>query len=162
VIKELIFKDCFNFLNRIRKMKNSADVVGLQSVFKDWSESLNNGNLENFFSYFDEDSETLDEDYPWRMNKAEFIDHINFHAMGGGSGVWEFFEWLPREVNIKVWGTTGHVSGFSTFRGKPKDSGFRQRFMGFTITFFHDGEAWKLASWHQSVLSGRIDGASPG
>ncbi len=143
-------------------MKDAIDTNGLKEVFKDWSKSLNEGNLEKFYDFFDEDSEILDEDYPWRMDKSEFIDHINFHAFGGGQGVWEFFEWVPREVNYKVWGSTGHISGFSTFRGKPKDSGFRQRFMGFTITFHHDVDRWKLVCWHQSVLAGRIDGASPG
>lgn len=142
-------------------MKNEANTESLKLTFDNWAESLNAGNLDKFFSYFDEDSETLDEDYPWRMSKSEFIDHINFHALGGGKGVWEFFEWLPREINYKVWGTTGHVSGFSTFRGKPRDCGFRQRFMGFTVTFHHDGSNWRIISWHQSVLSGRINGASP-
>jgi|TARA_Y100000814_G_scaffold291936_1_gene269392 ketosteroid isomerase-like protein len=141
---------------------NSVNIDGLKDTFNSWSNALNQGDLDKFFGYFDDESETLDEDYPWRMNKADFVDHINFHAMGGGIGMWEFFEWIPREVNYKVWGSTGHISGFSTFRGKPKDSGFRQRFMGFTITFHHDGERWKLVSWHQSVLAGRINGASPG
>ena len=35
---------------------------------------------------------------------------------------------------MKVWHkVTGQVSGFSTFRGKPVDAGFRQRFMGITM-----------------------------
>jgi hypothetical protein len=81
--------------------------------------------------------------------------------MGGGEGVWEFFQWIGRDINVKVWETTGSVSGFSTFRGKPRDAGFRQRFMGFTQAWYHDGSSWRLVSWHQSVLAGRIDGASP-
>lgn len=140
-------------------MTQQATVAGLEAAFKDWTRALNEGDLDAFWSYFDEDSETLDEDYPWRMSKAEFVDHIAFHA--GGDGLWEFFQWVPREVNVKVWGTTGHVSGFSTFRGKPRDAGFRQRFMGFTIGWYHANGAWRLVCWHQSPLLGRIVGASP-
>jgi hypothetical protein len=61
-----------------------------------------------------------------------------------------FFELVGLyEVSVKVWGTTGHTSGFSTFRGKPRDTGCRQRFMGFTITWADIDGAW------------RIEGASP-
>ncbi len=49
------------------------------------------------------------------------------------------FEWWPRGLNFLVIGDTGHVSGFSTFRGKPRDPGFRQRFMGFSHTWIRDG-----------------------
>ena len=142
-------------------MSTTADEAGLKARFEAWHGALNSGNLDAFWAMFHEDCETLDEDYPWRMTKAEFIDHIDFHAAGGGKGLWEFFQWVPREVNVIAIGNMGHVSGFSTFRGKPRDAGFRQRFMGFTLTWVHlDGE-WKLICWHQSVLAGRIDGASP-
>ena len=139
-------------------MKHDATTAGLEAAFKDWTRALNQGDLDAFWAYFDEDSETLDEDYPWRMTKAEFIDHIGFHTR---DKLWEFFEWVPREVNVKSWGTTGHISGFSTFRGKPRDAGFRQRFMGFTITWRHAEGSWRVVSWHQSPLLGRIVGASP-
>lgn len=140
-------------------MSQEATTSSLEAAFNDWTRALNEGDLDAFWTYFDEESETLDEDYPWRMTKDEFIDHINFHA--GGKGLWEHFQWLPREVNVKVWGTTGHVSGYSTFRGKPRDAGFRQRFMGFTITWFFGDDGWRVACWHQSPLMGRIEGASP-
>lgn len=139
----------------------SEDTKALRSTFDDWVEALATGDLDRFWNYAHEQSEFLDEDYPWRLNKPEFIDHIDFHASGGGEGLWEFFQWLPRELNVLVIGDTGHVSGFSTFRGKPRDAGFRQRFMGFTQTWVREGGAWKLLCWHQSVLAGRIDGASP-
>jgi ketosteroid isomerase-like protein len=141
-------------------MAHAATRESLTEVFEDWTNALN-GDLDRFWSYFDAESETLDEDYPWRMTKDEIIDHIDFHAAGGGQGLWEFFQWVPREVNVKVFGTTGHVSGFSTFRGKPRDCGFRQRFMGFTLTWYLSDDGWKLVCWHQSVLLGRIVGASP-
>lgn len=133
-----------------------ATVTGLRAAFDDWSKALNAADLDAFYAFFDEDAEILDEDYPWRLDKADFQDHIAFHT-----GVWESFAWIAREVETKVWGTTGHVSGFSTFRGKPRDAGFRQRFMGFTTTWYHADGRWSLVSFHQSVLAGRIDGASP-
>ncbi|MFN8185633.1 MAG: nuclear transport factor 2 family protein [Gaiellales bacterium] len=137
-------------------MQHDATPAGLERAFGDWAAALNALDLDTFYSFFAEDSEILDEDYPWRMTKVEFVDHIAFH-----SDVWESFQWVPRETAAKVWGTTGHVSGFSTFRGKPRDAGFRQRFMGFTTTWAHRDGQWVLVSWHQSVLAGRILGASP-
>ncbi|MCC6223323.1 MAG: nuclear transport factor 2 family protein [Thermoleophilia bacterium] len=137
-------------------MQYDATPAGLERAFEDWAAALNALDLDTFYSFFAEDSEILDEDYPWRMTKMEFVDHIAFHG-----GVWESFQWVPRETAVKVWGTTGHVSGFSTFRGKPRDAGFRQRFMGFTTTWVHADGRWVLVSWHQSVLAGRILGASP-
>ncbi|MFC3230038.1 YybH family protein [Marinibaculum pumilum] len=147
-------------------MTASADETGLRERFEAWSNALNTGDLDGFWAMFDERCEILDEDYPWRMTKAEFIDHIDFHArgcgLGDGQGLWEFFQWIPREVNVLAIGDMGHVSGFSTFRGKPRDTGFRQRFMGFTLTWARIDGTWQLVCWHQSVLAGRIAGASPG
>ncbi len=142
-------------------MEQPATTEGLEAAFQEWARTLNAGELDRHYAFYDPDAEILDEDYPWRMNKEDFIDHIGFHATGGGNGMWEFFQWIPREVNVKTWGTTGHVSGFSTFRGKPRDAGFRQRFMGFTLTLRHAEGRWQVVSWHQSVLLGRIQGASP-
>ena len=87
------------------------------------------------------------------------MDHIDFHA--GGDGLWEHFKWIPRELNFRVWGTTGHVSGFSTFRGKPRDAGFRQRFMGFTQTWYHSDASGFRSVGIRVPLLGRIHGASP-
>jgi ketosteroid isomerase-like protein len=140
-------------------MAGNATTKGLDAAFKDWANALNGGNLKAFWKYFDEKAEILDEDYPWRMSKADFIDHIGFHLHG--EGLWEFFQWVPRDVNVKVWGPTGHVSGFATFRGKPRDAGFRQRFMGFTMGWAHQRGDWRVVCWHQSPLLGRIEGASP-
>ena len=143
-------------------MAHDATQDGLRAAFDEWTRALNEGDLGAFYGAFDEESEILDEDYPWRMTKEEFIDHIGFHAGGAGvEGVWEHFKWIPRDIASKVWDTTGHVSGFSTFRGKPRDAGFRQRFMGFTTTWYHRDGKWWLVSWHQSPLLGRIVGASP-
>ena len=42
-----------------------------------------------------------------------------------------------------------------------RDAGFRQRFMGFTQTWYHKDGKWLQVCWHQSPLLGRIHGASP-
>ena len=95
-------------------MTQDATPEGLEAAFHAWARGLNEGDLDAFWSAFDDGAEILDEDYPWRMTLEEFKDHIDFHA--GGAGLWEHFKWIPRELNVRVWGTTGHVSGFSTFR----------------------------------------------
>jgi ketosteroid isomerase-like protein len=137
----------------------SASTQDLEVTFSAWTKALNSGDLKIVWDFFDEECDILDEDFPWCMNKEDFVDHINFHA--GGKGLWESFEWKPREVHFRVIGDTGHIRGFATFRGKPRDAGFRQRFMGFTHTWVRQGGKWKLICWHQSVLLGRIVGASP-
>ena len=142
-------------------MARNSDTQSLEDAFEAWTRALNEGNLAAFWALYHADSEILDEDYPWRMTREEFVDHIDFHAAGGGKGLWEFFQWIPREVNYVVIGDTGHVSGFSTFRGKPRDAGFRQRFMGFTHTWVRQDGNWLLLCWHQSPLLGRILEASP-
>jgi hypothetical protein len=143
-------------------MEHAPTEASLRAVFADWTDALNGGRLDSFYEYFHEKSNILDEDFPWTMTKAEFVDHLDFLVSGGGDkGLWEFFKWLPREVQFLAVGSTGHVAGFATFRGKVRDTGFRQRFMGFTLTWaFADGR-WQMLCWHQSVLAGRIAGASP-
>ena len=65
-------------------MAHEATVAFLKATFEDWSTCLNEGRLDDFFAYFHADSDTLDEDYPWRMTKDEFIDHIAYHATSNG------------------------------------------------------------------------------
>ena len=75
---------------------------------------------------------------------------------------WDSFEWVPRELQYSCLNTVGIVSGYATFRGKPKDAGFRQRFMGFTQTWVDAGDGKiALVCWHQGPLMGQIEGASP-
>ncbi|MGB1884004.1 MAG: YybH family protein [Gammaproteobacteria bacterium] len=128
----------------------------VETVFKQWRDALNSGDLETFYGLMSDDMVIFDEDIPWRFSKADFENHIGFHV-----GVWDSFEWVPRELRYQVFGSTGIVSGYSTFRGKPKDAGFRQRFMCFTQTWINDGDGWTLVCWQQGVLKGQIDGASP-
>ena len=55
-------------------MKHEPTKESLQSVFDDWTDALNGGRLDEFWGYFHEESDTLDEDYPWRMTKEEIVD----------------------------------------------------------------------------------------
>jgi ketosteroid isomerase-like protein len=128
----------------------------LEAGFKAWQDALNRGDMETVFAAMDDDIVIYDEDIPWRFSKADMIDHLSFHAK-----VWDAFQWVPRELRFQTRGDTGIVSGFATFRGKPKDAGFRQRFMGFTQTWMRKGAGWTMLSWHQGPLNGQLDGASP-
>ena len=137
-------------------------VTSLTTVFDDFTDSLNTARAEDHFGYYHPDAVILDEDFPWNLTTAEFADHLLFHVLGGGDrGLWEFFRWIPRDLKFTVVGTTGQVSGFSTMRGKVRDAGFRLRYMGFTQNWAFHHDRWQMLSWHQSVLAGRIEGASP-
>ena len=61
-------------------MKHHPTETSLREVFGDWTEALNAGRLDQFYEHFHDEADILDEDYPWRMTKAEFVDHIAFHA----------------------------------------------------------------------------------
>lgn len=129
----------------------------LGKAFESWREALNAGELDKFYDAIDDDAVIYDEDIPFRLSKSDFVDHIGFHTRG----LWESFEWRPREVQMREWGDAGVVSGYATFRGKPVDAGFRQRFMGFTQTWVRRDGGWRLVCWHQGPLHGQLDGASP-
>lgn len=128
----------------------------LEQAFEHWCEAFNAGDLDTAYASMAEDMVIFDEDIPWRFSKTDFVDHIVFHG-----AQWESFQWVPRELRFQTRGATGIVSGYATFRGKPIDTGFRQRFMGFTQTWVLEGSKWSLICWHQGPLHGQIDGASP-
>ncbi len=130
--------------------------MDLQENFETWRDALNRGDLEAVYGAMDPDLVIYDEDIPWRFSKQDFVDHIAFHVP-----LWESFQWVPREVRCQTRGDTGIVSGYATFRGKPRDAGFRQRFMGFTQTWLRTSGRWTLVCWHQGPLHGQIHGASP-
>ena len=134
----------------------SADVQGLESTFLGWTEAFGAGDLAKAYGAMDADMVIFDEDIPWRFSKKDFEEHIQFHVP-----LWESFAWVPRDLQYVVKGTTGVVSGYSTFRGKPKDAGFRQRFMAFTQTWAYENGAWTMLIFHQTPLHGQIEGASP-
>ena len=128
----------------------------LELVFETWQKGFNRGDLDVAYGSMDGDMVIFDEDIPWRFSKADFVDHIGFHAP-----LWESFAWAPRELKFQTRGSVGIVSGYATFRGKPKDCGFRQRFMCFTLTWLKSKGEWSMICWQQGPLHGQIDGASP-
>ena len=130
--------------------------TSLESAFNDWRNAFNAGNLNEAYGAMNDDMVIFDEDIPWRFSKTDFVEHIQFHGPN-----WESFEWVARELQFQLRGETGIISGYATLRGKPRDSGFRQRFMGFTQTWILEDESWSLIVWHQSPLLGQIEGASP-
>lgn len=104
------------------------------------------------------DAVILDEDLPFRVSTGGFRAHIAFH----GPDNWEGFAWLPRQVEVVEAGTSGAVSGFALFRGKPRDAGYRLRPMLFTQGWTLTDAGWRLASWHQSPVVGHVACPSPG
>lgn len=128
------------------------------AAFQNLVSALSSGDLDSFYGAMHDDFVMIDEDSPYRMSKAQFEDHIGFHI----GGVWDRFQWLPVDTRANAYGNSGSVTGTATFRGKPKDDGFRIRHLLFTQTWTRsDRDAWKLLLWHQSPVDGHIDGASP-
>jgi len=134
------------------------DLASLAAAFDRLSWTLNTGDSTGFLAAFDERAVVIDEDAPFRMSKAGFVEHLGFH----GSGMWEGFAWVPRDGRHVVRGDSGFTAGTVTFRGKPVDAGFRLRHMMFTISWRRDTGTWRVVCFHQSPVRGHADGPSPG
>ena len=130
---------------------------------KDWRAAFaplwNEGKIETTLNFFDDSALFVDEDNPFLLDKENFADHLAFH----GSGLWESALWRSREERFQVFGTTGLVSCDFTFRGKPKDAGFRQRHGVCTVTCRWDATAgqWRGACLHLSTLLSHTNACSP-
>jgi hypothetical protein len=61
-----------------------------------------------------------------------------------------------------VHGESGIVSAYFNQRGKPKDSGFRQRAGYVTAVCVNDAGRWRALGLHFGALAGNIIAASPG
>ena len=133
----------------------SAD---LQNAFQALTNALAKGDLDGFYGLMLDDAMIMDEDLPFRVDKAGFQAHIAFH----GPENWEGFAWKPSTPRFAVNGATGVVTGFAMFRGKPRDAGFRLRPMMFSQGWARLPEGWRLASWHQSPIIGHVSRQSPG
>lgn len=136
----------------------NGDDPGLAAAFGGLVQSLQKGDLPGFYGVMHERFVMIDEDSPWRMSKQAFEEHIGFHV----SGVWDSFAWFPIDVTARVFGTTGVVAGTATFRGKPKDAGFRLRPLLFSQAWVQVAGKWQLINWHQSPIIGLVNQASPG
>ncbi|MDG2243305.1 MAG: nuclear transport factor 2 family protein [Rhodospirillaceae bacterium] len=139
-------------------MAETSDTAEFEEAFQTFVQTLATGDLDAFYATIHEDAVIIDEDIPFRLTKAGFKDHIDFHI----GGMWEGFTWQDRNPNFRTFGDTGLVASFATFRGKPVDSGYRQRHMAFTQGWHNFDEGWRLINWHQSPFDGHILEASPG
>ena len=135
-----------------------SHLADFKIAFRGLANSLATGDLEQFYGFMDESAIIIDEDIPFRLTKTQFQNHINFHL----GGIWESFSWQDRNPQFRVFENTGIVASYATFRGKPTDSGYRQRHMAFTQGWHHSSKEWKLINWHQSPFDGHIIEASPG
>jgi ketosteroid isomerase-like protein len=136
----------------------ASHAEGLRIAFRKLANALATGNLDQFYSLMDDSAIIIDEDIPFRLTKTEFKNHINFHI----GGIWETFSWQDRNPQFRVFEDTGIVASYATFRGKPVDSGYRQRHMAFTQGWHRSSNGWKLINWHQSPFDGHVLEASPG
>lgn len=132
-------------------------IKSLEQAFLSLTEALAAGDLERFYEFMLPDAMILDEDGPFRVDRAGFQEHIGFHV----SGTWEAFAWKPRVVSYSTMGDSGAVAGFSMFRGKPRDAGFRLRPMLFTQSWTKIDGVWKLAAWQLSPIIGYVQQQSP-
>jgi hypothetical protein len=139
-----------------RKVSGGTD--SLQVAFQEVTAALNRGDLDAFYGFMHPKLLMIDEDSPWRLDLAGFKDHISFH----GGGVWESFGWIPRDPQFRVVGETGVVAGGATFRGKPKDAGYRLRHLLYSQGWIRDAGVWRMVLWHQAPIVGLVTDGSPG
>ena len=132
-------------------------ITSLEKAFVDLTESLAVGDLDRFFDFMLPDAMILDEDGPFRVDRAGFKEHIDFHV----SGTWESFAWKPRCVSYSAIADSGAVAGFAMFGGKPRDAGFRLRPVLFTQSWTRIDGAWRLAGWQLSRIIGYVQQQSP-
>ena len=131
---------------------------GFKAAFESLIGALAKGDLEGFYGLILPNAAILDEDLPFRVDRAGFQAHIAFH----GPASWEGFSYKPYDVRFASRGTSGVACGFAMFRGKPRDAGFRLRPMMFQQGWTRTSGGWRLASWHQSPVVGHVNRPSPG
>ncbi len=130
----------------------------LRATFDSMVAALNAGKIDEFYARLHPQLVMIDEDSPWRLDLAGFQDHIGFH----GGNLWESFAWKPSDVRVQVSGLTGVIAGSATFRGKPRDSGYRLRPLLYSQGWIRDGSEWRMVLWHQSPVVGHVTRSSPG
>lgn len=133
------------------------DQNSLRTAFDAFVDAFARGDGGALFALFDEDCEIFDEDIPFRLTKEAFQRHVGFHVANN-----ERLEWWPKNVSAVVAGTTGVTAGHATFRGKPRDGGFRQRFLIFSMGWTWASDAWRIVQFDLSSIDGHVVGASPG
>ncbi len=150
--------DLYTESSIVQIMSGADDTGSLDAAFGRLVAALGSGDLPNFYGLILPDAPIIDEDLPFRVDRAGFEEHVAFHT----SGVWEGFAWKPYSVRFARMGGTGVAAGFAMFRGKPKDSGFRLRPTLFSQGWVRLAEGWRVASWQQSPVVGHTTRQSPG
>jgi hypothetical protein len=145
-------------LDKTSAPATSAGSRALRATFDGMVVALNSGQIDAFYALLHPKLLMIDEDSPWRLDLAGFQDHLGFH----GGNLWESFAWKPSDVRVQVAGATGVIAGSATFRGKPKDSGYRLRPLLFSQGWIRDGADWRMVLWHQSPVIGHVTRGSPG
>jgi hypothetical protein len=115
------------------------------------------GTLEEFLAFLSDSVLVVDEDTPFVLDKAGFTDHLTFH-LGGN---WDSVAWVPRDIKYELVGPAGVVSGAFTFRGKPRNAGFRLRHGNFSMFCARETNAWRCTSFVLSPLGSHVMDASP-
>ena len=130
----------------------------LKAAFESLSNALATGDLAGFYGLMHPNAVVIDEDIPFLGRRAEFEQHIDWHI----SGIWESFSWNPKTPRFIARENGGAVVGNAIFRGKPIDSGYRQRYLFFSQGWVKTDNLWQMVSWHQSTLDGHVLNGSPG
>lgn len=130
---------------------------GLEEAFAALVRALETGDLPGFYGAILPQATIMDEDLPFRVDRAGFEAHIGFH----GAKTWEGFAWKPYDIRVRAAGGTGTVAGFAMFRGKPRGAGYRLRPMLFTQGWTRTGAGWRILSWQQSPVIGHVTRISP-
>lgn len=135
-----------------------AEASELRAAYDAMVAALGRGDLEAFYGAMLTDAVAMDEDLPFRVDRASFQAHNAFH----GPAHWEGFAYKPYHVSFAARGGAGVAAGFAMFRGQPKDSGFRLRPMLFLQGWTRTPGGWKLASWQQRPIVSHVMRPSPG
>jgi hypothetical protein len=138
--------------------ERQMSTASLQAAFQAMVDALTRGDLDAFYGAIVENAMIMDEDLPFRVDRAGFQAHIAFH----GPDNWEGFAWRPTDMRFAASGSTGAVTGFAMFRGKPRGAGFRLRPMMFSQGWTQTAVGWRMVSWQQSPVIGHVTTQSPG
>ena len=116
------------------------------------------GSVARLFEFIHADARIVDEDIPFVLSRDEWRRHVDFHL----GGVWESLRWYPFELKARAHGGTGVLTGFATLQGKPRDHGFRQRHLRFSIVATRRKDGWQALSISVMPILGTVLNASPG
>ena len=118
------------------------------------------GSLDALLDFCAEEGAFVWDDIPFPLDKPGLADHLAFLH---GSGHWDAYQLAPQTFSYAVHGELGTVSGYYNSRGKPKDSGFRQRpgFLSVVCGWDERAGKWRALNIQMSPLLSQVLDASP-